>query len=716
MSIGSRALPLLFAAAAAALRAAADEPEEIVLEHDDTVIERSVRIKPGTYRIADANLDGIVRIRGNGLTVDFSGAVIDGSAPGDEPDEFLGRGIVAEGCRDLTIKNAVVRGTKVALYFRECDGLTVTDCDVSRNWRQRLKSTPRAEDGADWLFGHENDKDEWLRYGAGIWVARSKGVTLARIRARNGQNGICLSRVDDSFVYDSDLCFMSGWGIALWRSCRNEISHNRLDWCIRGYSHGVYSRGQDSAGILVYEQCHDNVFAFNSATHGGDGFFLYAGNETLQRTGEGGCNRNLLYQNDFSHAAANGIEATFSAGNRFVENVLDECDHGIWAGYSYDTTMARNTIRDCNHGISIEHGHANRILDNRFERSGVGVNLWWNPNEEFKRTAYGGKQDTLSHGYTIAGNRFAGDKTAIRLGRTSNVQVGRNEIHAEIALESDGCEKLAADGLEGRVVGPAPEQARIEVEPFLLDPPKTRGTLAAFLPAGAVRGRKFIFVDEWGPYDYTDLRVFPNPLTAWGGGEVHLLGPGGEYRITEVTSGVEVAPAAGRLPAIVRVTTAREGLTPFEFRVESAGKSATASGLLCRGRWRVHVFAWEPQGPQKPPKDWAAVVAGKPVDEFEREQIEFVDRPSQRSPFDHYGTLAEAELDLEAGKYLVRTVSDDGVRVFVDGQAVIDNWTWHGPTEDRAEVDLAKGKHAIRVEHFEIDGYATLEFALEPMK
>jgi hypothetical protein len=35
--------------------------------------------------------------------------------------------------------------------------------------------------------------------------------------------------------------------------------HNRLDWNVRGYSHGIYARGQDSAGILCYEQSNDNI-------------------------------------------------------------------------------------------------------------------------------------------------------------------------------------------------------------------------------------------------------------------------------------------------------------------------------------------------------------------------------------------------------------------------------------------------------------------------
>ncbi|NJN14463.1 MAG: hypothetical protein HC813_02190 [Planctomycetes bacterium] len=77
-----------------------------------------------------------------------------------------------------------------------------------------------------------------------------------------------------------DASFNSGWGIALWRSSGNLVQGNRFDWCVRGYSHGIYDRGQDSAGILVFEQSSGNRFLWNSATHGGDGFFLYAGHET----------------------------------------------------------------------------------------------------------------------------------------------------------------------------------------------------------------------------------------------------------------------------------------------------------------------------------------------------------------------------------------------------------------------------------------------------
>ncbi len=63
---------------------------------------------------------------------------------------------------------------------------------------------------------------------------------------------------------------------------------------------------------------------------------------------------------------------------------------------------------------------------------------------------------------------------------------------------------------------------------------------------------------------------------------------------------------------------------------------------------------------------------------------------------------------------MIETPSDDGIRVRVDGELVIDNWTWHAPTRDEGQFKLSSPRRvAIEVEHFELDGYAVLEFALK---
>jgi hypothetical protein len=53
------------------------------------------------------------------------------------------------------------------------------------------------------------------------------------------------------------------------------------------------------------------------------------------------------------------------------------------------------------------------------------------------------------------------------------------------------------------------------------------------------------------------------------------------------------------------------------------------------------------------------------------------------------------------------TMSDDGVRLWVDGQLVIDNWTNHAPTENAATVTLVAGqRYSVRMEYYENGGGA----------
>jgi len=54
------------------------------------------------------------------------------------------------------------------------------------------------------------------------------------------------------------------------------------------------------------------------------------------------------------------------------------------------------------------------------------------------------------------------------------------------------------------------------------------------------------------------------------------------------------------------------------------------------------------------------------------------------------------------------TVSDDGVRLWVNGQLLIDNWTNHGTTENSASLTLNAGqKYDLKLEYYEATGGAT---------
>lgn len=57
--------------------------------------------------------------------------------------------------------------------------------------------------------------------------------------------------------------------------------------------------------------------------------------------------------------------------------------------------------------------------------------------------------------------------------------------------------------------------------------------------------------------------------------------------------------------------------------------------------------------------------------------------------------------------YTFYTVSDDGIRLWVNGNQIINNWTNHGPTENSATVALIAGQsYSIKLEYFENTGGA----------
>lgn len=61
-------------------------------------------------------------------------------------------------------------------------------------------------------------------------------------------------------------------------------------------------------------------------------------------------------------------------------------------------------------------------------------------------------------------------------------------------------------------------------------------------------------------------------------------------------------------------------------------------------------------------------------------------------------------------KYTFTTISDDGIRVIIDGQKLIDNWTGHGATPNSGDIQLKANKLVpITVEFFQGGGGWTLQ-------
>ncbi len=64
-----------------------------------------------------------------------------------------------------------------------------------------------------------------------------------------------------------------------------------------------------------------------------------------------------------------------------------------------------------------------------------------------------------------------------------------------------------------------------------------------------------------------------------------------------------------------------------------------------------------------------------------------------------------------AGRYEFATTADDGVRLWIGDELVIDDWRPHFPERHVGEIELPAGDEALRLEYFEIDLSAELQLA-----
>jgi len=80
----------------------------------------------------------------------------------------------------------------------------------------------------------------------------------------------------------------------------------------------------------------------------------------------------------------------------------------------------------------------------------------------------------------------------------------------------------------------------------------------------------------------------------------------------------------------------------------------------------------------------------------------------------HYGFRFEGYFRAEAaGKYTFTLSSDDGSRLLVDGEKVVDNDGVHATEIKSGSIELTKGVHKVIVDYFQGGGEATLDVAIE---
>jgi len=682
------------------------------------VLTRSVRITPGRY-LAPAGDSAALTIRGSGIVVDLRGVELVGVDDRDHPDRFTGTAIRIDGGRNVAVRGVRVRGYKVGLIARGVKNLRLLDNDFSHNWKPRLYSGIEKESLIDWLTFHHNEKDEWLRYGAGIYLTDITGGEIRGNSVRQGMDGLMLTRSNGLKIWNNDFSYNSGLGVGMYRSSNNIIMHNRINFDVRGYSHGFYNRGQDSAGLLMYEQSCNNVVAYNSVTHGGDGLFIWAGQTTMDN-GQGGVNDNLFYRNDFSFAPTNGMEATFSR-NVFAENRVEGNWHGLWGGYSFSSLVINNRFANNVEAIAIEHGQDDRITGNVFDGDTTAIRLWWNKVEP-SDWGYPRYRDTRSRDYVILGNTFRGTRRALRIDNTQ-----RSRIDGNVFERVDSVPRFTGD-TSGTVFNPVDLKAATSV------PTPARYTVAplpfgmqALTPEAERMNRAAIIVDEWGPYDWKSPKLWPVGRSDANPQRLRVLGPAGRWRVTSRAGVAALSADSGRVGDTLVVTPSTGRENDYAVTLEYRGKATTSpfgvmtpagkpvafswSRFLPAVAWHVTFVAWD--STVVPRTDAAAItraLAGAAAATLDTNRLDFTwyGPPRKTIPQARLLTGATATIDFgTGGSFVLRTISDDAIKVYLDDKLVLEDWT---PGESHVkEVPLSlTGPHRFRVEHLQIDGWYEL--------
>lgn len=82
--------------------------------------------------------------------------------------------------------------------------------------------------------------------------------------------------------------------------------------------------------------------------------------------------------------------------------------------------------------------------------------------------------------------------------------------------------------------------------------------------------------------------------------------------------------------------------------------------------------------------------------------------PGNGVPDDRFSVIWERSTYVTAGTYRFYAMADDGIRLYVDGHLIIDQWNEHPTQSFFGDIYLGEGHHSLRVEYYEEGGVANI--------
>ncbi|MEU7181990.1 MULTISPECIES: alpha-L-fucosidase [Streptomyces] len=168
-----------------------------------------------------------------------------------------------------------------------------------------------------------------------------------------------------------------------------------------------------------------------------------------------------------------------------------------------------------------------------------------------------------------------------------------------------------------------------------------------------------------------------------------VLGSGQRVTVTPAGDGFDLTPsgaATNPVASVIRLT----------IKPPAAAPPGTGRGLTARS-WANDTFTGPP--------------AVTTVDPTVNKSYRFDGSPDPSIPAEHFSTRWTGSIQPRFSEtYTLTTVSDDTVRLWIDGRLVIDSATPHGPQTDKGTVTLTAGhRHDIRIDYTQQTGEAYMK-------
>ena len=85
-----------------------------------------------------------------------------------------------------------------------------------------------------------------------------------------------------------------------------------------------------------------------------------------------------------------------------------------------------------------------------------------------------------------------------------------------------------------------------------------------------------------------------------------------------------------------------------------------------------------------------------------------------KSATEKFGLILTGFIELEkTGVYTFSVLSNDGSRLYVSDQLVVENDGWHGAFKKAGSIALKAGKHKIRLFYFQVGGQMALDIFIK---